>query len=685
MVNILRAAAAEQVAGFQDRRRKERYPGMKREKFLGTIKGKIALAVLICTTVIIVMTAVGNGIITRNIMVANEKELLQNSAENNADTMDEWLDEQGNIVHTMRNALAFYNKKDTKYIMDYLEMNLKENESALMYYCCFGYDKGVFPADHSSLDLDPTTRDWWKMALEKDGLIYTEPYVDFATGQMIVSIAEPLIIEGEQAVILADITIDKLVGITEDIGKKAHVDTFLLAGDNSVITHKNKDFLPKEEGNTILTDKVKIDLEARNAITYIDYDKEKKYAAVGFIEATGWKLGITQNVRVINEKIVRNLIWPLVMGLFLLVLTVVVLVTMVRRLLKPLDAMKVFIKEKVIGLEHCRRQQNEVEEIRYLMGELEERFIATIRQTRQESAAIQDKMTEANGKVAAISNNIMEISGTMEETGANVDLQTESIRNIDENCNEAEAAVARLAKEAGSMVDKADEIVKRVEELVPDLLRSQENAVNITAESRERLAAAIESARVIDQIADVSDAIQDIASQTNLLALNASIEAARAGEAGRGFSVVAEEIKNLSDITGKEIGKVNDLTERVMQSVQMLADESNGILEFLDGTVMNDYKKVSQLAESYKTDASYYEEASDALGAGARELNEVIQNINRLLGGISQSQSELNMAVQSVNDNLQQMTMASENVTEETGDVLGSIQSLKGTIETFQV
>lgn len=658
---------------------------MKREKFLRTIKGKIVSTVIICTTVIIMMTLLSNGWITRNIVVANEKELLQDSAENNADTIDEWLAEQGNIVHTMRNALEFYNKKDTTYIMDYLELNLKANENALMYYCCFGYDKGVFPADHSSLDLDPTTRDWWKSAIEKDGLIYTEPYVDFATGQMIVSIAEPLTIEGEQAVILADITIDKLIGITEDIGKNSNFETFLLAEDNSVITHKNEDFLPKEDGNTILTDKVKIDLDAKGTTTYIDYDKDKKYVAIGSIEATGWKLGVIRNVHFINEKITRNLLRPLALGIFLLILSVIVLTTTIRGLLKPMDNMKAFIKEKVIGLENCRRQKNEVEEIRYLIDELEQRFIATIRQTRQESVVIQDQMTEANGKVTAISNNIMEISSTMEETGANVDLQTESIRTIDETCDEAEAAVAKLAEEAEGMVNRAGEIVERVEELVPDLIRSQKHAVNITAESRNRLTAAIESAKVIEQIADVSNAIQDIASQTNLLALNASIEAARAGEAGKGFAVVAEEIKNLSDVTSQEIGKVNDLTDKVMQSVQMLADESNGILEFLDGTVMKDYQKVSQLAENYKTDASYYESISDDFGTSARKLNDAIQNINRLLSGISQAQEELNLAVQSVNDNLQQMTMASENVTEETGNVLGSIQSLKGTMETFHV
>ena len=53
-----------------------------------------------------------------------------------------------------------------------------------MYYCCFGYNGGVLPADHSQLDLDPTTRSWWTEAVSKNGLIFTNPYMDFATGKI---------------------------------------------------------------------------------------------------------------------------------------------------------------------------------------------------------------------------------------------------------------------------------------------------------------------------------------------------------------------------------------------------------------------------------------------------------------------------------------------------------------------
>lgn len=653
--------------------------------FFETIKGSIAVFVTICTIIIIFTTTLASSLVARNIMVQDAENLLTEEARGNASVINEWLNEQGNIVRTMASALSYMNSGNTDAIMDYLELNLQENENALMYYCCFGYDGGVFPADHSTLDLDPTTRDWWKQAIAENGLIYTAPYTDFATGQMIVSIAKPLTIDGEQAVLLADITIDRLIEITRNISTDDSAQTFLLAEDGSVITHANEEYLPKEEGNTILTDRVTINLDSETAFTFEDYDGQKKYGAIGGVEATGWKLGVTQNTSVINRQIWENLIFPLALDIILLVIIVALLNLVISKMLRPMDDMKTFIKEKVIGKENSQRQKNEVEEIRYLIGELEERFIATIRKTEQESSLIQDRMTAVSRKVTAISGNILEISAAMKETGDSVESQTSSLQSIDQTCADVTAEVTKLSEEAQEMSEKAGEIQGRLEKLVPELMQDKENASAMAQDSRVRLEEAIKSAEVINQIVEVSGAIQEIASQTNLLALNASIEAARAGEAGKGFAVVADEIKNLSNVTGEEIGKVNELTNKVMQSVKLLSSESNAILSFIDTVILKDYDKLGELAGSYKEDASYYAEISTELGAGAEELSASVQNINSVLDMITLSQGELNAAVHAVNDNLRQITSASENVTTETGEVLGSIKSLQETMETFRV
>lgn len=656
-----------------------------KQPFRGTIKGKIILYVAISTIIMICVTALINSIVLNRALKSSEHSVLNAKADGTADIIDEWLLGQAEIVETMKNSLETMNHEDTDAIMDFLNKNLSDNENALMYYCCFGYNGGVLPADHSTLDLDPTTRGWWTDAISKNALIYTDPYMDFATGQMIVSIASPFKMDGQQAVVLADITIDSLIEIVKSVSTDENIQTFLLAGDNSVITHDNSDYLPKKEGNTILTDVLKIDMDNSSVSTITDYDGIRKYCVSRTIDVTGWKLGITQKTSVISKKISSNLILPIVADIILLVILIIVLNIVVSMMLKPLSELKKFVKEKVIGIRNCRQQKSEVKEIEYLIEELENRVLAVIHKTQQESGHIQEKVSGTNRHVSDMNGNIMQISSIMEQTKASVASQTKNIAVIDNTCRDVTESIDELSKKAQDITAHASEIINRVEQLVSDVINDKEKAYKVTLESREKLKTAIEETKIINEIVDVSQAISQIAGQTNLLSLNASIEAARAGEAGKGFAVVAEEIKKLSETTGNEIGKVNALTEKVLKSVGSLSDESDYIIKFLDETVLEDYGKMERLADSYKEDASYYASVSSVLSQNTAELHNAIANINSILETIDMSQKELDTAVQSVSGNVQQITNASETVSKETQDVADSIDALQTTIQQFQL
>ena len=648
-----------------------------------TIKGKITVQTIMYLLVALVICELVSVVTLNANMTSQSKLYINAEAQTNAGVVNEWLIEQGNIAHTITNAVAFMNTKDPDTIMNYLEKNLSENKDALMYYVCFGYDGGVLPADHSKLDLDPTTRDWWKQAIAKNGLIYTAPYKDFASGNMIVTVAEPLKIQGEQAVFLADIALETLTNQVKKVSADENLQGFLLDADGAVVSHENEDFLPKEEGNTILSDALNTDV--CNVSELRDYDGRMKFVSTASVDATGWTFGVTEDKAVITKQIARNVIIVITLGLVMLIVVTVMTAVSVRKSLAPMETMKKFVKEKVIGTQICHKQKNEIEEIRYLIQEMEDKFIGVIRQTKAESDNIHERMQGTNNKVVSINENIMEIGAAMEETGANIDSQTANITMINEACGSAAQSIIHLADEAQEMAANAKEVACRVERMAKELLEDKESATQVAAESKERMQKAMQGAEVIGEIANVSSAIQEIASQTNLLALNASIEAARAGEAGKGFAVVAEEIKKLSEDTGEEISKVNDLTAKVFESVKALSRESNAVLEFINGTVMSDYNKLETLVTEYQKDTGYYNQASESIGASAESVRDSVDSINEMIDSISMAQKELSDAATSVNENLQKITYSSENMSQETKEVLESVNSLQETMQSFQV
>lgn len=648
-----------------------------------TIKGKITVQTIMYLLVALVICELVSVVTLNANMTSQSKLYINAEAQTNAGVVNEWLIEQGNIAHTITNAVAFMNTKDPDTIMNYLEKNLSENKDALMYYVCFGYDGGVLPADHSKLDLDPTTRDWWKQAIAKNGLIYTAPYKDFASGNMIVTVAEPLKIQGEQAVFLADIALETLTNQVKKVSADENLQGFLLDADGAVVSHENEDFLPKEEENTILSDALNTDV--CNVSELRDYDGRMKFVSTASVDATGWTFGVTEDKAVITKQIARNVIIVIALGLVMLIVVTVMTAVSVRKSLAPMETMKKFVKEKVIGTQICHKQKNEIEEIRYLIQEMEDKFIGVIRQTKAESDNIHERMQGTNNKVVSINENIMEIGAAMEETGANIDSQTANITMINEACGSAAQSIIHLADEAQEMAANAKEVACRVERMAKELLEDKESATQVAAESKERMQKAMQGAEVIGEIANVSSAIQEIASQTNLLALNASIEAARAGEAGKGFAVVAEEIKKLSEDTGEEISKVNDLTAKVFESVKALSRESNAVLEFINGTVMSDYNKLETLVTEYQKDTGYYNQASESIGASAESVRDSVDSINEMIDSISMAQKELSDAATSVNENLQKITYSSENMSQETKEVLESVNSLQETMQSFQV
>jgi methyl-accepting chemotaxis protein len=161
-------------------------------------------------------------------------------------------------------------------------------------------------------------------------------------------------------------------------------------------------------------------------------------------------------------------------------------------------------------------------------------------------------------------------------------------------------------------------------------------------------------AETANAIGNVVSLIQDIAEQTNLLALNATIEAARAGEAGKGFAVVASEVKGLAEQTAKATGDIAAQINEIQSSTQEAVSAINQITKTMGD--VDEY--MSSIAASVEEQGAATDEISHNVAQAAQGTQSVVGNITAVTGATTQtaqSADEVNAAAGSVTDNTKKL------------------------------
>ena len=250
----------------------------------------------------------------------------------------------------------------------------------------------------------------------------------------------------------------------------------------------------------------------------------------------------------------------------------------------------------------------------------------------------------------------MDNSATTEELAAGMEETAATTISINENVQGMKVDAGNISVMAQEGADASKEVMERAKKLGEKTETASARTLDMYKEVKEKSNQAIEGAKAVDKINELTDAIMQISSQTGLLALNASIEAARAGEAGRGFAVVATEIGSLADQTTKAVSDIGEIVKEVNSAVSNMINCMENTTDFLETTVLADYQEFKEVSILYQEDATAF----------GNNMNEVKEAVVRLSQMMEVSADALNNIKDTVNETAAGVT----DIAEKTSDMV---------------
>ncbi len=258
---------------------------------------------------------------------------------------------------------------------------------------------------------------------------------------------------------------------------------------------------------------------------------------------------------------------------------------------------------------------------------------------------------QLDGVVEVISSASTELSAQIDESSKGTETQSGRVAETATAMEEMNATVLEVARSAADASESAENARKEAEEgagVVEQVVRGIGSVQAQAMALKEDMSGLGKQAEGIGQILNV---ISDIADQTNLLALNAAIEAARAGEAGRGFAVVADEVRKLAEKTmnaTKEVGQaVGDIQQSARKNIGNVEkavrtiEEATGLANTSGQALRNIVRLVDLAADQVRSIATASEEQS----AASEEINRAISEVNAIARETAQAMQESSLAV----------------------------------------
>ncbi|MBI0329740.1 methyl-accepting chemotaxis protein [Burkholderia plantarii] len=458
-------------------------------------------------------------------------------------------------------------------------------------------------ADGVPADYDPTARPWYRQAAEAGHTVVTTPYVDARTAKVVVTVAVPVLRDGQlKAVVSGDVTMDDVVANVKSIHPTPGSFAMLVDGTGHLVAHPDASLVGKpladlspDLANVPLAE---LDDASRPFVARIGGRDEWLRAQP--IAGTDWRLVVAfdeqEATAATRSLLVTFAIVFVVIVLLASMIVVAITRTAFRRLSQVRDAMT------AIGSGSGDLTQRLPADGRDEVADIARSFNAFVGKLHDVMREVRDAAESVRSAADEIAAGNVDLSSRTESAAASLEQTAASMEQITATVGQSASAAQQADERAGA----AQQIASHGGEVVSKVVETMEK---------------IEGAS--SRIGDIIGVIDGIAFQTNILALNAAVEAARAGEQGRGFAVVAQEVRSLAQRSAQAAREVKTLVETTVERVGEGAAQVRSAGATMDEIVGN--------VANVTTIISEIRHASGEQTRGIQEVNRAVTQLDEMV------------------------------------------------------
>ncbi|MGC7838716.1 methyl-accepting chemotaxis protein [Pseudomonas wayambapalatensis] len=398
---------------------------------------------------------------------------------------------------------------------------------------------------------DPRVRPWYKDGMAASGPLLTEPYIDMTTNKMVIGILDK--VSSDVGVVGGDLALDGLVQIIDSLNFGGMGYAFLVNDQGKILVHPDNALVMKSLSEAFPQNTPKLSRE----LTEVQVDGNARlltFTPIKGLPSANWYIGLSVDKDKAFSMLSTFRNSAVIATLVAVVIIIGLLGLLIRILMQPLHTMTRAMEDIAEGEGDLTKRLNIHNHDEFgVLGSAFNRFVERVHSSIREVSSATEQVNEVALRVVSASNSSM----------LNSDEQANRTNSVAAAINELGAAaqeIAGNAAQASQHASSARLLAEEGQQVVEHNIQAMNRLSALIVSSSAHIEALNDKTVNIGQILEV---ITSISQQTNLLALNAAIEAARAGEAGRGFAVVADEVRNLAHRTQESAQQVQGMIEEL--------------------------------------------------------------------------------------------------------------------------